>query len=293
VSSVTDRLRRSPIGDAARRVWLARPVKRIRYVAYREPRNAELKDRHLGQRCFMVGNGPSILTQDLTLLRNEVVFCFNNFILHEQLHEIAPDYLCALDPAWLEPDLRQRWFHLHEERGTSAVTKLFNVAARRRDRKLDLFRRHEVYYAYGGSEVVPRMWELNRFPTDLTRPLAAYGIVFTDLALPAALYMGCKQIVMLGFDGGEIETLEDYVNYNFYGKDPLFSMEEYRTNFARFYGPGATHRQERAGLWERSFRCVMTTLAEHCAEMVNATPTGSSFPGIPRVTYEDSVSLAG
>ena len=39
--------------------------------------NAEFKDIHKGQRCFIVGNGPSLNDEDLSLLENEYVFTVN------------------------------------------------------------------------------------------------------------------------------------------------------------------------------------------------------------------------
>jgi hypothetical protein len=61
-------------------------------------RNKELKNKHLGQRCFIVGNGPSIKQQDLTLLANEWTFCVNHFYRHPQIEDIKPKYYTIIDP---------------------------------------------------------------------------------------------------------------------------------------------------------------------------------------------------
>src|SRR5512136_2754506 len=44
-------------------------------------RLAEFKDRHRGQRCFVIGNGPSLKQTDLTKLRNEVTYGMNRIYL--------------------------------------------------------------------------------------------------------------------------------------------------------------------------------------------------------------------
>src|SRR5262245_5805286 len=63
------------------------------------------KNCHLQQRrCFIVGNGPSILKQDLTLLRNEITFVTNWFILHDLYEQISPTYLCVSDEATFRGD---------------------------------------------------------------------------------------------------------------------------------------------------------------------------------------------
>ena len=41
------------------------------------------KNKHDGQRCFIIGNGPSLTAEDLNLLKNEVTFAANriyNFV---------------------------------------------------------------------------------------------------------------------------------------------------------------------------------------------------------------------
>jgi hypothetical protein len=45
-----------------------------------------MKDSHLGERCFIIGNGPSLRQMDLTPLRDEITFGMNRiYLLFEQL----------------------------------------------------------------------------------------------------------------------------------------------------------------------------------------------------------------
>ncbi|MFO7997093.1 MAG: hypothetical protein R6U93_08195, partial [Dehalococcoidia bacterium] len=45
-----------------------------------------LKDKHEGQRCFIIGNGPSLRNTDLSLLRDEVTFGLNRiYLLFDQI----------------------------------------------------------------------------------------------------------------------------------------------------------------------------------------------------------------
>ena len=41
----------------------------------------ELRDKHQGERCFIIGNGPSLKKTDLSLLKNEVTFGLNRIYL--------------------------------------------------------------------------------------------------------------------------------------------------------------------------------------------------------------------
>ena len=285
--TVADRVAQSPVGRVAGPAWRSRPVRRARWRLAHEPRNAALEAIHAGRRAFVIGHGRSILEQDLTLLRDELVFCVNSFFYHRQFHEIAPDYLAQGDPALSGAERRRGWFEMQEKIGTREVVKLFNVRARRVDRRHGFFEDHTTYYVHAASPIVPPLWEQHTFPVDLTRPLANFGIVAWDIAIPAALYMGVKEIVLIGFDGGEVRSLEDYMNLNFYGPDPLVPRERYEANFERFWGsPRARHEEERAAIWKRSLPVIERTMAEHDAKIVNATPVGKVFDGIPRVSYE-------
>ena len=45
-------------------------------------RNSVFRNRHKGQRCFVIGNGPSLKTQDLSLLAREITFVMSGFWKH-------------------------------------------------------------------------------------------------------------------------------------------------------------------------------------------------------------------
>ena len=56
--------------------------------------NSSLKNRHQGQRCFILGNGPSVKHLDLTSLQGEIVFSVSNGYLHKGYSDLAPAYHC-------------------------------------------------------------------------------------------------------------------------------------------------------------------------------------------------------
>jgi len=56
-----------------------------------------LKDIHKGDRCFIVGNGPSLTAQDLDKLVNEKTFAFNRIFLIFDQTEWRPTYFCTQD----------------------------------------------------------------------------------------------------------------------------------------------------------------------------------------------------
>ena len=248
-----------------------------------ENKNLELKDKHLGSRAFIIGNGPSILKQDLTRLSNEVTFVLNSFFHHPQYDQINPTYLCSCDSEMDDIGYRKAWFDLQNEK-TKKTIKLFPKLTEKIDRENNLFQDHSVYYLHVSVPFMAPLSSIKYCATDLTQPLSSHGLVFIDVAMLSAYYMGIKEIYLLGMDGGEINSLEDYMNYNFYGSDPLFSLEEY-TDFYNKYFVDRTFQTSRIGLYEKSVDCISRTFAKNGIKIFNATLNGDEI-GFERIKFE-------
>jgi hypothetical protein len=249
-----------------------------------EARNIELKNKHLNQRAFLIGNGPSILKQNLKKLNKEITFVFNSFFLHEEYEEINPTYLCSCDPSLEASDFRKQWYLLQQEK-TQPTIKLFSKRVETIDKQEHLFQDHQVYYLHTPNSFSPALSTLESCSIDLTKPLSGHGLVFIDVALMSAYYMGIKEIYLLGMDGGKITSLDDYLNYNFYGKHPLVSMEEYEFNYHKYHVNPNFHKS-RKGLYEKSVGCIKRTFEEKGISIFNATLNGYDT-GFPRVDFED------
>lgn len=57
--------------------------------------NRELAGRHAGERCFILGNGPSAKALDLSKLRGETVVSVSNGYLHSNYADFMPKYHCV------------------------------------------------------------------------------------------------------------------------------------------------------------------------------------------------------
>lgn len=66
--------------------------------------NLTLKNTHANQRCFIIGNGPSVKIQDLSKLRNEWTFVTNGFYLHEKYDDLHPKFYVVIDPKHFKGD---------------------------------------------------------------------------------------------------------------------------------------------------------------------------------------------
>jgi len=60
-------------------------------------KNKVLIDKHKGQRCFILLNGPSLNNYDLSSLRDEITFCVNYFDRSEFFDVVKPTYHVITD----------------------------------------------------------------------------------------------------------------------------------------------------------------------------------------------------
>jgi len=63
-----------------------------------ERRIACFHDRHAGERCVIIGNGPSLLRTDLARLRHVPTFGLNKIFLHVAAMGFAPTYHVTVNP---------------------------------------------------------------------------------------------------------------------------------------------------------------------------------------------------
>lgn len=82
----------------ARRYLAAHPAERDAIMS-----NSILRDKHYGKRCFILGNGPSLLDDDLSVLDGEILFTVNNLDAMEigapmpQYHVISDRRFFSMD----------------------------------------------------------------------------------------------------------------------------------------------------------------------------------------------------
>jgi hypothetical protein len=73
-------------------------------------RYKRLENKYQGNRCFVIGNGPSLNKQDLTKLADEYTFTCNLFYLHRQFNIIKPKFYFSIEPIKLNPFFLKKEF---------------------------------------------------------------------------------------------------------------------------------------------------------------------------------------
>jgi hypothetical protein len=143
-------------------------------------RLAELKDIHKGERCFIIGNGPSLKQTDLGRLKNEYTFGLNRIyllfpelgfqttffvIINDLVIEQCKDDISSLSMPKFFSWHSRRFFSLESLPGTFLYTTYDNPAFAR--------------------DVRHRVWE---------------SATVTYVALQLAFHMGFGQVILIGVD---------------------------------------------------------------------------------------------
>src|SRR5262249_26079087 len=145
---------------------------------------------------FILAGGPSIGSQDLRPLRNEVCISTSNFFVHQDFDWIRPEYHCV--PTFSSPPHPEaaavEWFtKMHAAIGRAALVT--DCGNQRVIQNHQLFQGRRIYYMRTGAS-----WDQPLPATvDLTRKVPpAQSVPVTALFL--ALYLGFGQIYLMGCD---------------------------------------------------------------------------------------------
>ncbi len=143
------------------------------------------RDRHRGERCFVLGNGPSLADMDLSKLDGEVTFGVNRiFEAYPNLGLSPVTYYCVSDPTvW-----RLVGRTAKKARASQVFVRLPDIQDPSPETIHLVQRDYDLFMDAG--------W----FPLDPAQGLVRGLTVLLDLCLPLAYWMGFDEVILLGCD---------------------------------------------------------------------------------------------
>lgn len=148
------------------------------------------KDKHKKERCFIIGNAPSLRASDLDMLRNEITFGSNQCYLMFDKTDWRPSYYSIADPLMLK--------RLYDDIRLSIKCPIFYVC--NSIMEMNTFQLDHAYFYWLNYDVD---WNPNidAKPLFSENPSLTYwGASVTYDIFQLAVYMGFKEIYLLGID---------------------------------------------------------------------------------------------
>lgn len=211
----------------------------------------KLENRHLYKRCFIMGNGPSLLKSDLRLLNNEITIASNAQFLIWNESDFKPKYLTVEDKLVAEDRSKE----INKIKG---LTKIFP-----KDLSKYLKLDEDTLYInflrdYDGFP---------RFSSDFNKQVYWGGTV-SFLNMQLAYYLGCREIYLIGFDHS-YKVPTNVVNYVITsdGDDVNHIHPDYFGNGYRWHDPNVARM-------ELSYSIAKKFFSDRGVDIYNATVGG-------------------
>lgn len=268
---------------------------------YSEAILASLKNKHRGQRCFIMGNGPSLNLMDLSLFEDEIVFGLNACYLLFPRIKWHPTYWTCVDTRVL-PDQADKFIAMHKE---CPNLKMFipDVLPELTQDGIKTTVTTDVipegpnrYYFH--RDGIRQPFPSGTFSTDISRRVVA-GKTVAIAALQIAFYMGFNPIYLIGCD-------TDYVipeSVRQYGPDVLASPPDSKINVRTqyylegladddpnhfdpsYFGKGRKYHVPNVEKMIWHYEQAKAVLDPLGVEVINAT-VGGKLEVFPRVDYK-------
>ncbi len=240
-----------------------------------EPDNKELESFHnafLGERCFIIGNGPSLNKHDLSLIQDEYTFGVNSFYYKTRETGFRPFFYVVEDSSVMKENIE-------EIKNYHAPFKFFPTIYKSlhpKDPNTFFFKMNRGFYEKSSPNyVVPR------FSTDATKELFC-GQSVTYINLQLAFFMGFTEVYLIGMDF-------DYVIPKSHKRtgDVLLSDTDDPNHFHKdYFGKGKTWKDpklERVALNYKMAKLVYESVGRN---VYNAT-VGGKLEVFDRVDYKN------
>ena len=235
-------------------------------------RLAELKDRFKGNRCFIVGNGPSLNETDLTLLKDDYSIAVNGIFYKTQESGYRPTFYVVEDSSVMKENL-------DAIKAYEAPYKFFPTLYRNLHPQGDNVRfflmNRGFYEPASPSFCVPR------FSQDAARRMYC-GQSVTHINLQLAYHLGFSEIYLVGMDFSYVIPDSAVVN-----GDIILSTEDDPNHFHKdYFGRGKTWKDPKLHRVLLNYEIARDAYLADGRRIYNAT-IGGKLEAFPRVNYYD------
>jgi len=226
----------------------------------------QFKNRHVGQRCFVLGNGPSLTIRDLDRLKSETTFAADKIYLAFEQTDWRPSYYVVED----DHMIRQHHQIIRELTGfVKFVSDDWGSSFRGADKVI----------------TYPRtLLDLDRFPRfsgNAGRHVFC-GYMVTYISLQLAYFMGFERVYLLGvdFDYSLSHDGADTIVHDAGHPSDHFTPE--------YFAPGEQRYAPQLNRAQRAMRCARKFYEANGRKIWNAT-RGGKLDVFERISLDEAL----
>lgn len=245
-----------------------------------------LRNKHQGERCFILASGPSINKQDLKLLENEYTIAVSQFFLHPEIDKIRPNYHCFAPQHPPFDDSTNKIIFDNYNSNYSFPVKSFIGTSNFEFSYYNYLKNNKQYnvdaefidYSLGCQLDETNFQDENVW--DITKkPFSPRTVIYT--AIQVAYYLGFKEIYLIGVDHDYLNEL-NREGHHFYKEEKSFSDSAHLEQFSK-----ERWFEEYYYRWKQ-YRLMKEFLNSKGVKIFNSTE-GGMLDVFPRVNYADLI----
>jgi hypothetical protein len=150
----------------------------------------ELKNIYENNRCFIIGNGPSLTIQDLEKISAEYTFASNRIYSLFDKTKWRPTFYLCVDPEAIRMDS-------YILNSLKAHMKFFDVLGKKCIQDIT----EKTHFLYNHSVFFVNPYKISKpFVSEDASKMLSMGQTVTFTSIQLAIYMGFKEIYLLGVD---------------------------------------------------------------------------------------------
>ncbi len=176
--------------DYNNHVIMPKKVKRYFMDTGHKTKLKRFKNIHKGERCFIIGNGPSLTAEDLDKLKNEYTFASNFIGKMFDKTDWRPTYYCVMDPNFVKESMEEFVLYDKKEMFVAVYSENFKSASKWFNN--DNINFCEMTHGVGRGK-------LPKFSNDISKIMYG-GHTVTYSLLQLAVTMGFSKIYLIGVD---------------------------------------------------------------------------------------------
>jgi hypothetical protein len=245
--------------------------------------NESLKNKHKGQRAFVIGTGPSLASQNLEPLANEVTFVMNAFWQHPIVEKWQPTYYLLSDSVYFDQSEQSLAFLRSMKARISSSIYFAPLHFKERIIESGMLPVERTNWIGLGSEFHDPGTRIDNIDfTDLVpNPRSV-----SQLCIMAAIYLGCSPIYLLGLDHDWLAHMGQ--NRHFYQGHAGFEAHPKHKPVLADWGYRA-NMESQLILWSGYEKLREIADRDGC-RIINAT-NGGFLDVFERANYEEVIGL--